>query len=411
MHDERRTAGVIQSVSHPIPIEKDPPQTFDRNGSTDLTRYSSTLSLLMTQFRLRWWHIALIAFGVYYCIPLFAAASCGALIAPSVARIQFGALGLPSLGRFVSRDSGVKLFYLADYVHFAMSAMVLVGSAILLYALTEFDQIVSELRSHLSAGDDSIAQEFAAARVFYRGYVWRLGLLLISLLLAFAIERRTHAPSLSLWWGHASHGPAGHLMAFAVWAMVFWGGSWLLLLATGIASLSRLLKKPLRLQPFHPDGCNGFAKLGNYLMTLLLLSIVIAATAWLCLHRGYLGVEKLAITWLAGASGIIAIPIILITPLVRCTIGISKARLQRLDAVRRPLEEELEKIEHEAATEHHSTKLAERVQSLRETRAAAASLYPSNIFPFKGKVAGTLSATYVLQVALFLKEAYTKLFF
>jgi hypothetical protein len=54
--------------------------------------------------------------------------------------------------------------------------------------------------------------------------------------------------------------------------------------------------------------------------------------------------------------------------------------------------------------------LGDRVRRLRDTQVAAALLYPSNTFPFKPKVAGTLSATYILQVTLFAREAYAKLF-
>jgi hypothetical protein len=71
-------------------------------------------------------------------------------------------------------------------------------------------------------------------------------------------------------------------------------------------------------------------------------------------------------------------------------------------------EKELAGIEADA-TITDAQSLSERVRRLHDAQAAVAALYPSNIFPFKPKVAGTLSATYLLQVVLFLREAYNKL--
>lgn len=178
----------------------------------------------------------------------------------------------------------------------------------------------------------------------------------------------------------------------------------------GLRPLSRLLVHPVKLEPFHPDGCNGFSSFGEYLISLFYLSVMIAATVWLALWKGYLGVENLAITWMAGAAGVSVIPLILIAPLIRCTRRIAAARLERVRPVQSVLERELAAIENETVRPEDVAGFGERVRRLRETQSAASSLYPSNVFPFKPRVAGTLSATYVLQLALFVREAYSTLF-
>ena len=388
------------------------PSPASQGHEFDVRGYSRVLSILTHGLRLTPWHIAGLSSACYYLIPLVAAACTGVLVSPATARAQLAPLGLTRLGTFLSRGTNINIYYLTDSVHLLMTLMVLGGSGLLFYALANLEPNVLELlrQGKLSVDRNMAVSEFALARRHYRSLIWRAIVLVVSLSLGIVIERKTHDPTLSMWWGHASHGVAGHLFAAAVGAMVFFGGSWLFLLSSGLQALSRLLVHPVRLEPFHPDGCNGFAKFGDYLISLFFLSVMIAATAWLGLWKGYLGVEQLAITWIAGASGVFVIPVILIAPLIRCTRRISAARLERLCLVQGVFEQELTRIEADAVQAVDAGALGERVRRLRDTQVAAALLYPSNVFPFKPKVAGTLSATYILQVVLFAREAYAKLF-
>ncbi len=376
----------------------------------DIRAHSSVLWFLADRLCLEPWQAGALCFAAYYVLPLVTAAAHGVLISPAAAHAQFDPIGLPRLGAWLSAGSGISMYYATDTVHLVMSLMVLCGSGLLFYTLRNLARVVVSLldSNKLGVTREEAKRAFGDAGRRYRTQVWRGALFVVSLSLAVVIERKTHDPTLSAWWGQASHGRAGHLLAAAVGCMVFFGGSWLFLLALGLEALSGLLRYPVRLEPFHPDGCNGFAKFGDYLIALFLLSVMIAATAWLCLWKGYLGVERLAITWIAGSAGILVIPIILITPLVRCTRRIAAARLERMCSVQAVFEDELKRIEADSATAD-PVSLSDRVRRLYDTQTAVAALYPSNVFPFKPKVAGTLSATYILQVVLFLREAYTKL--
>jgi hypothetical protein len=400
------------SAAYGVAIAEDPMSGTAESPTRpfDVRTQSSVLSYLTIRLGFRPWQGAVVCSLIYYGIPFIAASIDGVLISSATAHAQFDPVGLPQFGLWLSRRSNVNLYYATDTVHLVMSLLVLCGSGMLLYTLRNLARVVVDLLdSHkLTVSYNDAAQTFCEATAPYRARAWRLVLFMMALLLAVVIERKTHDPALMAWWGHASHGLAGHVLAAVIGGMVFWGGSWLFLLACGLGGLSDLLKHPVQLEPFHPDGCNGFAKLGDYLITLFVLSVMIAATAWLCLWKGYLGVERLAITWIAGSGGILVIPIILITPLVRCTRRIAAARLARMRDVQAVFEKELAGIEADA-TITDAQSLSERVRRLHDAQAAVAALYPSNIFPFKPKVAGTLSATYLLQVVLFLREAYNKL--
>ena len=56
-------------------------------------------------------------------------------------------------------------------------------------------------------------------------------------------------------------------------------------------SISKLISNGIKLRPFHSDGSHGCARLGNFLLLVLVLCIVCAPAAWVTLWHGYLGIE------------------------------------------------------------------------------------------------------------------------
>jgi hypothetical protein len=99
------------------------------------------------------------------------------------------------------------------------------------------------------------------------------------------------------WWGHLSQGVGGVFLAVAVGAVVVGGTGAVYLLAVGLHAMSELLKYPVTLRPFHPDGCNGFAPFGDLLILLFFLSVTIAASICIALFGGYLDVASFVGTW------------------------------------------------------------------------------------------------------------------
>ena len=71
------------------------------------------------------------------------------------------------------------------------------------------------------------------------------------------------------------------VLAISIPLAMFYGMHSLYLLAVEQHSISKLISQGIKLRPFHPDGSNGFARLGNFLLLLLALCILCALAAWL----------------------------------------------------------------------------------------------------------------------------------
>jgi hypothetical protein len=166
-----------------------------------------------------------------------------------------------------------------------------------------------------------------------------------------------------------------------------------------------LFKHPITLRPFHPDGCNGFAVFGDFLILLFFLSLAVAASISITFMGGYLGVEEFIGTWVIGAGVLAMVPLILIAPLVACTIQIGRAKQIRLFRVEALLNKALRKIEEGISEDSDPRELKAEIDQLLQAKKAIVAVYGPYNFPFKPRVVGTLSVTYLLQVALLVREA------
>ena len=374
----------------------------------DLVEASWVLRFSVRTLGLRPWQIALAAFGGYYLLPLFLSAAWGTFLDEASIAAQLAPLGLGNAAGWLARSPGLLQPYGQDFVHFAMATVsMLFGAWIGVSAVTGFGGVFSSFvtNGQLLAPSELIAREAERANRLLRSLAVRGFLLFASLVLAAFMAARTLDPQYIGWWGHTSHGPAGMIFAVFVWAMIFFGGLYVYFLAVGLNALSRIFRHPVRLRPFHPDECNGFGAFGNYLLTLLLLSVLIAAALWITFWGGYLGVEKFVITWIGGLLAMVAIPVMTLGPLVRLTKQIADARRASLGRVELLLHERLQEVETDVAAGCDYEDMSRDIEHLVTMRRAMSELYPGNIFPFRPPIAGTLSIAYGVQVVVFINRA------
>ncbi len=373
--------------------------------------------LLLRTLKLRSWRIATLAFAAYYLLPLAIAAVEGVLVSPRAIELQFEPIGLGRLARWLSQRGAIAgselspLYYAGDFVHLAMATvMLLVGGTLMAAAVDRFGGVFDYLMhgGQVDVPAEIVAREVARAKHRCRS-VWIQGLIsLVSLLLGAFLLLRVFDPTYQWWWGQLSYGPAGLVFALVATSIVSGGAMSVYLLAVGLSTISRLLAYPLNLQPFHHDGCNGFGRFGAYLILLFALSVMMATSTWITFWGGYLGIERFVASWFMGAGVVLAIPLILIAPLVRCTVQISRARRRRLAGLQKVMERRLLDIESRVTAAGYTGVLRQEMQNLLDTRKAIAEVYGSNNFPFKLKVAGSLSLGYLIQVALIVKQAIDK---
>ncbi len=140
-------------------------------------------------------------------------------------------------------------------------------------------------------------------------------------------------PEYASWWGNQNYGIAGLVFSIIVGGMVFsvlWGS---VILVFGSLMLARLMRRPVRLRPFHQDGCNGLAPLGRQIFLLWWVAFFGGVAIYITLQFGYLKVEENPVIWLLAAFGSLAIPTIAIIPLyasLQATRKVQSANLEYL---------------------------------------------------------------------------------
>ncbi len=349
---------------------------------------------------------SVIIFAVYYFVPLVLCGFEGVLIGAKAAQQK-----LPWGVAWLAQHAGsqhIDLPYLRDFTHLLMAMVISIGGGVALTALDRFQGVYAAITEPglLVADQKQVSAE--VRRVERRlGNRWVVVLFaVIAVLCGAALYFDGKLDS--QWWGNPAYGMAGLVLAVAIALAIFYGMHALYLLAVGQHSISQLISKGIHLRPFHPDGSNGFAALGNYLLLLLVLSILCALAAWITLWHGYLGVEDFPGIWL-GAIGVVTfIPWIVIQPLMHVTREIRRAQMIHLASVERLLNTVLNKTEQQLGDADFSVSNIEELKTLRDLHMVASDIYETNVFPFNRKVAGVLSIGYVLQVITLVKEVAGK---
>jgi len=375
--------------------------------SLDLAEVTWPLKLAMRRLKLGPLTLCILGFTLYWGVPFLAAAISGALVSAAFVASQLAPLGLDVLVPRAPSSSTLTVGYAADTVHLAMALVVpTVGGWVSVTAIGKFAGLLRLLldSGQLLAPQETVDAELAKGNRWLRTPIAALLLGVVATLLAAFMATRCFDDAYVGWWGHRSHGWAGACFVVAVWGMVYFGGMTLYALAVGLHVLSRLFLGPVRLRPFSTDGCNGFGRVGDYFLLLFALSLVVGGAVWITFGLGYLGVERFVVTWIGGAFGLATIPLILILPLTRLTRRISEARDERFLPIEGVLHRKLEQLERVIGSVNIEREFVDEVESLVKVRDALFSVYPSNTFPFRPRIAGILTASYLIQVVLFLKE-------
>lgn len=351
-----------------------------------------------------WWGV--LGFAVYYCIPLALCALEGVLTSP-----RTGKQKLPDAIAYVAHQvsrRNVEMPYLKDLTHLLMALVISVGGAVAIAALDRFYGVYTAIADPalLNVSEGEVAAEWRRSERWFSSRVAIASFAIIAISCGYALY--IDGSNDYAWWGNPSYGLAGVALAIGVSAAMFFGMHSLYLLAVAQHSLSRLITKGIHLRPFHPDGTNGFARLGNFLLLLFLLCIVCAMAAWITLWHGYLGIEAFPGIWLGALGVVIFIPWIVIQPLIHVTTEIRRAQILHLAPVERLLNSVLIKTEEQMGNADFRVSNIEELKTLRDLHSLATGIYETSVFPFNRKVAGILTIGYALQVLSLIKEVAHK---
>ena len=358
-------------------------------------------------FKLPWVWWGVILFGGYYVVPLVMCAFEGVLTSPLTngPQTEFRTKAIPyAVGR-----SAASTPYLRDLTHLLMAIVISVGGTLCIIALADFIRVYDSVSDPevLKAGESLIASERERMERLIRSRAVLLPIVLIAGSCGLALYSKGR--SVVGWWGNPQYGPAGIALACGVALVIFSGMHALYMLAVAQYSVGRLVSHGVRLRPFHPDGCNGFSKLGNLLLLLLLLCACCVTATWITIHHGYLKIEDFPGIWLAALGIVVFVPVIVIQPLVHVSTEIRRAQLLRLAPVESLLNPLLKQTEDQLSNPGMRSAKLDEMKTIRDLHLTAKDIYETNVFPFNRKVASALSIGYIAQAVALASEIFGKL--
>jgi len=367
--------------------------------------------IALDRLGVRPWLLGLLAFSGYWLLPAAFASFSGTLLT----REALAAIvsGLPSfvqrLGWHQALLDGQRiqtgLAYLNDRSHFVFAALLLPGGMIAAAILTRIHVTVAALRD-----DGILRDDYTLIRETYERYrrianhpLFRIAAFVLASITALVFLGFRSGEAYVAWWGHRQYGPGGLVFAAIEAVMVYFGTQTMVLTALASAMFAKLLTGPIAFRPFHPDGANGLAPLGRMIMLLWMLALTLGGEICVALFLGYLGIEKMPLTWLLALAGLAAIPALAIAPLYASLRAIHRARVARLGRLEPLLNSMLESAESRVA-EGRYAEAAETLATLGDVQGVHESFASLNVWPFNPRALAGVVAAYAIQLVLTLKE-------
>ena len=292
-----------------------------------------------------------------------------------------------------------SICYFTDYTHFTFAVIIAIGSGLAAHIVRRFHLLFLELRKRrIPIGNE---KDFIVLYRTYNNLLNHQAFKIISLLLAVLVSMIFfHLSSLDKnqhWWGYKDYGNAGLSLSIVEGFMVYWGSNTMVVLGVGSLLLARLMSYPLKLRPFHSDGCNGLAPLGYQIVLLWLFALALAMAIYVTLKFGYLGIESTFVVWVIAALGTITIPTLAILPLMASLKSIQEARLDRLAGFEYLLEDLLDKT-LDAVKSGHCEDALKSVGQMNGIQSAHEVINAANVWPFNPKALAGILLVNVIQV-------------
>lgn len=369
------------------------------------------LRVALFKMHIRPWSIGLLVFAGYWGLPLIVATLSGSLVTKASLSSLCSLLPAPVsqngilqwLMDFQSMPQG--LAYLNDRSHFIFAALLVPGSAVVSMILTKVHTTVAGLQADGLPHNDRllIRNIYNSYRAFANHWAFRLFSLLFACITAAVFLSFHYSVPHAQWWGNRLYGFDGILFSAIEAGMVYYGTQSILLVGCASAMLSKLLTGKLALRPFHPDGANGLAPVGRMIMLLWALALVLGAEICVALFLGYLGIERLPLSWVLALVGLSAIPVLAIIPLYVSLNAIQRARAEKIGRFEPVMNSILSQAEVLAREGRHD-EAAKKLCILGDVHNVHNALVSLNVWPFNRHALAGAFAAYAVQLVLILNE-------
>lgn len=184
--------------------------------------------------------------------------------------------------------------------------------------------------------------------------------------------------------------------------MVYYATQGMILVVSGSMMLAGLFKQGLHLRPFHADGCNGLRPVGSLIFFLWVFALVLAASIFVAMGVGYLGLEQTPLAWALALFAMLTIPFAAIVPLHACVNAILRARTTELGRLEPLLDAQYRTSLLALNKSQNDTKAG--VERYSTAQAMHTTLKDMNIWPFDPRALSVVVLAYAAQVLITLHE-------
>jgi len=358
----------------------------------------------------------LLTFCAYWLVPFVFCVYDGTLLGPqSVAWLQQRILdfsmpdtAIDAADKFLSSQTLImdgSVGYLDDMNHFIFAITLCLGCTLGVAALRNFNRTMDNLQKNGVPATDSM--DVSSIYEIYLRKAFRPAVMIacggLAVLAFYLFIGMYDAPGQQGWWGNSRYGIAGLVFAVIIGAMVFsllWGGY---ILTMGSIMLSRIVRLPMSLRPFHQDGCNGLAPLGKQILLLWWVALSGGAAIYVTLRLGYLGIERTPLIRLLAVVGSAMIPAIAILPLYASLKSIQEIQNSSLEHLGPLLNNLL--LEANSAVREQNFEVAKgAISRINELKELFEIVKSANVWPFNPKALTIVATANVIQIALTAKE-------
>jgi hypothetical protein len=380
---------------------------------------SWVLRLLLVRWELSGACVGAICFATYWIVPLAFSLIDGTAITQEAAQsLKQNWLPLHThialldqlFDRLIAAQKlhgAAQLAYLQDRTHFLFAAIVSIGVWISVVLFRKLQQNPQTLMAQglFVDGPTQIVKRYEHYRRRAYGPTGILFGAFMSIGTFIAFIAFSHSPNVAHWWGYAGYGSAGTAFALAIAFVIFWGCRGLFIIGNGSLMVGKLCEFPVVFRPFHPDGCNGFAPVGEIVVLLWLDSLALLLTIFVTMHFGYLEIERTPVAWGSAIVGIGILPVFVAYPLFKAHHALLAARTRALESLEPAMMNLHASIEGRLRSAHGRNPdlqlpVVDNAEGLFNT------LSNANVWPFHRNVTAAIFIANVLQLLLLARAIF-----
>lgn len=307
-----------------------------------------------------------------------------------------------------SSTGHIVVSYFNDFTHFIFAVTISFAGIVGIYTLYKIPQSINNLYEQqvLNADFDKIKFLYLKNRKIANGIVPKVISSILMILSGIIFFNFYYQSDYDYWWGNIQYGYENIYFVVVIMAMVYFGTKVVFLFILYSKFLLDILDLGITPRVFHYDDSNGLHALGNIIILKWLVAVFIIVAVFIVLFYGYMGLENTFLTKLLIGIFSLSIPIIAILPLLKSLKELSVIKKQKLKLFGSILNQNLDQIEKQAASEEIDNNKID-ISNFLEVQQIFLAVKGMNVFPFNPKALTSVIIIYGFQIGLTIYKLIT----